>query len=219
LLREDRAIVTPIPGTTRDTIEERMSIEGIPLKLIDTAGFRETTSLVEQEGIKRTYLAIQEADLILLVVDGSEKLKKEDMRLMEEVRERGVIVVINKIDLPQFIEREAIYHTFPQKRVTSTSALRGIGIEELRKKIKEFFLDGEVISSEEPIITNARHRDALKKSLRYLEFSIKGLQDDIPLELVASQLKTSCDELGRIIGVTIEEEVLDRIFSKFCIGK
>jgi tRNA modification GTPase len=219
LLGENRAIVTPIPGTTRDTIEEEVNIEGILMRLIDTAGFRESTSLVEREGIKRTNTAIGEADLILLVLDGSEKLRKEDLKLMEEIKGREIIVIINKIDLPQLLEKELIYPIFSQERIVSTSALKKIRIEELRKKIKELFLNGRVIPSEELIITNARHQNALKNSLHHLELSIKGLKDDIPLEFVATHLRVSCDRLGEIIGATIEEEVLDRIFSKFCIGK
>lgn len=219
LLRQERAIVSQIPGTTRDTIEETLLLGGFACRLIDTAGLRETADTLESIGVARTRQAVKEADLVLMVVDLSTGILAEDKRILEEVTGKNVIIVGNKVDL--IGEKENGLKTFAASYPWVTiSAREGKGLDELARKIREVVLSGKVArTGEEPILTRARHRDALEKCLEHLNAAIAAWENGIPGDLIAVDLWAARDFLGEITGATAREDLLDRIFSDFCIGK
>ncbi len=219
ILRRDRAIVTSIPGTTRDTIEEIADIGQIPVRLVDTAGIVETIDLIARKGVQRSQMYLARADLILLVLDGSKPLTDEDRRLLADVRTRPTIVVINKIDLDQKIELEEVRENLPNRRITKISATQRIGLDLLEDAITQMVWKGEVLITDEPLITNVRHKDALVKALQAIERTTKGMDKGLGLELIAIDIKEAFDSLGEIVGEVVTEDLLDRIFSEFCIGK
>jgi len=214
LLREDRAIVTAIPGTTRDTIEEAADLGGIAVRLSDTAGLRRTSDAVEVEGIRRTKDAVARADLILAVFDGSEPLADEDRALLDELDGRSVLIVVNKVDLPQRLDA-TVFNSAP---VWRHSALTGQGLDAIVGEIVNR-LGGALAAREGVFVTRLRHAEALKRA----EASLKHLQDTItakgPHECVALDLRGAVDALGEILGTVTTDELLNEIFSKFCIGK
>ncbi len=217
LLGENRAIVAEIPGTTRDTIEESMTLGGFPLKLIDTAGVRESQDPVEVEGVRRTREKIALADLVLLLVDGSRPLEEEDFQALELSPKNKTILVINKLDLG-FLDLSA---SFLGLSSVSVSVRTGDGIENLKTKIIDQFIsqsDGGD-SDESVILSSQRHRDSLRKSLECLGRTSQGLEEVVPLECLAMDLREAIHFLGEVTGETLSEEVLTRIFSQFCIGK
>lgn len=225
LLGEDRVIVTPVPGTTRDVIEEVINLQGIPLRVVDTAGIRETESVVEIQGVERSRFHLEQADLVLLVFDGSEPLTNEDRQLIDQVAGRSTIAVINKTDLPQQIEVELIEQRFPADRIVRTSATQGTGLSQLQSAIADLVWQGQARSPESALVANARHKDALARAdgslARALEAIGQGRSAVRPVweELLLIDLQTALDCLGEIVGETVTEEILDRIFSQFCIGK
>jgi tRNA modification GTPase len=218
-LRENRVIVTPVPGTTRDTIEEIINIEGIPLKVIDTAGMRKVRGIVEKEGVKRSRLYLERADLVLLILDGSETLAREDRELIEKVKNRNLVVVINKIDLPQKIEIEKAKKLLPGKKIIKISALYGNGLDSLEKYIGRMLWKGEIVSPQTVIVTRARHKEALLQAQESIKKVVESLNSKMSEEFLALDLKAALDNLGEIIGETTSEDILDKIFSEFCIGK
>lgn len=219
LLKKDRAIVTPLPGTTRDVLEETVDISGIPLRLIDTAGIVKASNLAEAEAVKRSRKALKEADLILLVLDASRKLEAEDLKISRYISERCAFVVLNKQDLPQKIGADELSRVSGGRKVIKVSALRGRGLKSLQREIAAYLWRGEAPSGDELLITNIRHRQALKKahlSLRRVNKAIKMSQGT---EIVALYIKEAQSFLGEIIGKIRCEDILERIFSQFCIGK
>ncbi|MDI6703689.1 MAG: tRNA uridine-5-carboxymethylaminomethyl(34) synthesis GTPase MnmE [bacterium] len=219
LLGEERAIVTSIPGTTRDTIEEAIDIEGIPLTLIDTAGLRHPIDQIEEKGVSRTRESLQLADLVILVLDGSEKLTEEDIEIIEETRDKLRIIVINKIDLPQTIELNNIQTLLDGVKIVRTSATEKLGLDDLKEGIKEkFFLRG-LPSINGILITNLRHKRALQKACQSMERVIDTISNNLSEEFIALDLREALNHLGAIIGETINEDILSEIFSQFCIGK
>jgi len=221
LLAEDRAIVTEVPGTTRDTIEESFSLHGIPVRLVDTAGIRRSADRVEQEGIRRSRRAVEEADVVLLVLDGSRPLEAADRELLEELRGRRAVVVRNKRDLPPADRAglDAVLGALsPDTPQVLLSAKTGEGLEGLLDTLQEILL-GEAPAAEEVLITRARHRDALRRSRDALENFGRDRRDGAPLEILALDLREALDGLDRILGTTDVEELLGVIFSDFCIGK
>lgn len=219
LVGQPRAIVTHIPGTTRDAIEEMIDIEGIPLKVVDTAGLRHTMDIVEEEGVRRAREALTQADLVILVMDGSENITSDDTKIMDEIKDKKAILIINKFDLPQLIEIDKIKKYLPDKPIINLSATQKIGLNELKKTIKETFFAGKILSTDEPIITNIRHKEALKASLKNINTAIKAIETNLSFEFVAVDLRELLDNLGLIVGETVTEDILNEIFSKFCIGK
>ncbi len=219
LLKEERAIVTPVPGTTRDVIEEWVNIKGMPLRILDTAGIRHTEDLVEIEGVKRSRGAIKMADLILLLIDGSVKLNEEDKRLMEEVKEKRLIVLLNKSDLPSLVKKSDIENLLPDKEMVSISALTGEGIDSLKAVIHELLFKGRITAGERPIITNLRHKNALIKTKKALENLEGSLKNEMSEEFLAVDLRGALNALGEITGETATEDILNRIFEEFCVGK
>ncbi|HEY4662430.1 MAG TPA: tRNA uridine-5-carboxymethylaminomethyl(34) synthesis GTPase MnmE [Candidatus Humimicrobiaceae bacterium] len=219
LSRKDKAIVTPIPGTTRDAVEEILYVEGIPLILIDTAGIRKTRSAIEKIGVDKSLKHIDEAELILLVLDGNRKLDQMDLQIISKIKEKNIICCINKIDLKQKLEVEKIKKYFDGKYIKKISALKGKGIKELENKIRSAILGGGDIVLEEKIIINSRHKKVLEEVKKSLERAEEALKDKISEEFPSYDLQTAFELLGEIIGETAREDILDKIFSQFCIGK
>ncbi len=217
LLQKDRAIVTPVPGTTRDLIEESFIIRGINVIISDTAGLHETDDIVETIGIKKTHDCIRDSDLVLFTVDMNHPLTGEDYKIYETVHHKELILVINKQDLV----RDEFKFDVPaswQIPVVETSALNNEGIEALKNMIAEVCLD-KCFETESAIIPNLRHKNAFEQSLKAALSAVEGIQADIPFELISIDIRESMDLLGEIIGITVREDVLEQIFSRFCIGK
>ena len=212
LLREDKAIVTEIQGTTRDIVEGSINIGGIILNLIDTAGIRESEDLIEKIGIDKAKAMIHEAELVLFVLDNNQILNEDDEKLLELTKNKKRIIIINKTDL-----NKELYHTF--KNSISVSALHKTGIKELEVMIKNMFLSGEVNLTDQTYISNARHIAKLNEALESLNDSIVAIEDGLPIDMVEIDLKTAWSTLGEIIGDTSTTSLLDELFSKFCLGK
>jgi tRNA modification GTPase len=215
LLGHDRAIVSSLPGTTRDTIEETANIRGLPVVFIDTAGLREAGNAIEQEGIRRSHESVARAELILHVLDGSESLTDEDRRYLDQFAGKKRILVRNKVDQPQRLE-------LPD-RLTPTAvaicALSGAGVEALKDSIQQRVWGGEIRAEMLPAMINARHQDALRRARIATERCLMGLRGNVTLELVAADLRIAVNAVGEVVGQTATEDLLDAIFSQFCIGK
>jgi tRNA modification GTPase len=220
LLKEERAIVTPIPGTTRDLIEEVLNINGIPVRLIDTAGLRKATDSIEEEGVKRAKERVAESDFILLMVDGSRPIDIDDLEIFEEVKGKKKVVVMNKKDLSPMIPPKEMKGRFQGDPIVSISALKNKGIEGLKEAIYTLLIHREVRPSPEYlIIANVRHKKALDQVKESLLNTLKGLEKGTALEFIAFEIRSALEALGEVVGETTSEEVLNRIFEQFCIGK
>lgn len=219
LLEKDVAITTPVPGTTRDVLKESLILQGVSLNLFDTAGIRKPRGIVEKEGVRRSKKALREADVVLLVLDAEAGVSQEDHGIFTETEAKKVIVVINKIDLVPQATAEALAREFGNFPSVRTSALKSWGIEEVRREILERAWSADIPSSQEVIITSVRHRDALRRAEGALDGALKALREGLSPELTAVEVREALDAVGLITGETTDEEILDRIFSKFCIGK
>lgn len=220
LLKEERAIVTHIPGTTRDIIEEVINVRGIPLVLVDTAGIRETEDLVENIGVEKSKEIIEKSDLILFVLDASRELEKDDHQIIELIRENNkkAIILLNKIDLSRKITRENI--DFFDGEILEISAKEETGIEEMEERIYNYILEEDVEdSSEKLVITNIRHRSALEKTKEAVENIFETIDSEMPMDLISVDLKEALDSLSEITGEISSEDILDHVFSNFCVGK
>ncbi len=229
LLGHDRAIVTPLAGTTRDTLEETANIAGIPFVLTDTAGISETGDLVEQLGVGRSRQAIQFADLALFVLDGSQPLTQQDFVIARLLLEKPTIVVANKGDLPPLLTVDELTNTF-LREITSlesfvqwawvkTSALTEDGLDELRQTMVKLVLKGQVIGDETPLSGNPRHIAALEQAKIHVAAALESYRAGLQADFIAIDLTAAVNALGQITGETVDEELLDRVFSRFCIGK
>ena len=219
ILRENRAIVTDVPGTTRDIIEEYANIDGIPLKLVDTAGIRYTEDLVEKIGVDKAKDEVEEADLVIAVFDSSRELSKEDYDILEIVNEKKAILLLNKIDLPPKYNKEKLEKLASGKPIINTSIANGEGLEQLEKVIKDMFYSGEVEVYNDIVVSNIRHKNQLLKAKINIEEALKGIKSKLPLGCVEVDIRNCWNNLGEISGDTVSEDVLDKIFSEFCIGK
>jgi tRNA modification GTPase len=215
LLGRDRAIVSHIPGTTRDTIEETANIRGIPVVFVDTAGLREARDEIEIEGIKRSHQSLAQAELILHVLDASEPLTAEDQKYLVEFASRKRLLVRNKIDLPHALKWPHDLHM----PVMNVSCLTGDGIDTLKDTIKDVVWSGEIKAEMLQVMINSRHQDALRRARVALVSTRDGLRADQTLEVVAMELRIAVNAVGEIVGKTTTEDLLDSIFSQFCIGK
>lgn len=215
LLKEKRAIVTDIAGTTRDVIEEYINLDGIPIKIIDTAGIRETNDVVEKIGVERSREKIEEADLVLLVLDSSRELDDEDREIIEVVKDKKTIVILNKIDLENKIDKNEI-ELFENK--INISAREQIGINELKNNIKDMFFSGK-IDSESLIISNTRHKQALIRAEENVKIALERVRNEEYLDLVSIFVTSGLKALGEITGSELEEDLINKIFSEFCCGK
>lgn len=220
LLRGDRAIVTEIPGTTRDTLEETANIGGIPLVLVDTAGIRaQAGDTVERIGIERSQAALRQADIALLVVDGSQRVSRGDWDIEQLVRGKPALLVINKTDLLADETIEPPPDFLPATPRVRISALAGIGIDGLEEAIEALVLGGSVTTADTPLMSNPRHKALIQSALNHTEAAIEGQQAGLTPDLVSIDVREAVESLGQITGETVTEDLLDTIFSKFCIGK
>ena len=218
LLKEERAIVTHIPGTTRDVIEEIINIKGIPLVLVDTAGIRKTEDIVENIGVEKSKQFIEKADLILLVLDASKELEKEDIEVIEKIKENNkkTIVLLNKIDL----ERKIDLSNYDLENILEISAKDNIGIDEMEEKIYSYIVEEDVENtSEKLIITNIRHKTALEKTKESVNNIFETIDNGMPMDLISVDLKEALDALSEITGEISSEDILDHVFGNFCVGK
>jgi len=222
LLKEERVIVTPIPGTTRDAISEYINIGGIPLNIVDTAGISKTQDPLEKEGIRRSRLWLDRADLVLFMMDANSEFSDEDKEIIESIRGKEIICVINKIDLKRRLDINAsgLERYFGRMvPVAEISVLKKLNLEALLKNISDKIWKGEVSASDYNILTNARHRDSVLKALDFVEEAILSLEEFRAEEMVTISLNEAIAALGEITGASASEEVLERIFSQFCVGK
>ena len=219
ILGENRAIVTDIAGTTRDVIEEFVNIKGIPLKIVDTAGIRETEDVVEKIGVEKSRESFSTADLVIMVLDASRKLSEEDMEILESLKNKKTIVLLNKMDLEPQIELEKIEEFVNSEDIIKISALKHQGIEELQDKIEAMVYNGSVKNSSNLMITNSRHKDALFKAYESINDAISAIEQRMPYDFIEVDFKNIWDYLGYINGDTVREDLLDTIFANFCIGK
>ncbi|MDO5381549.1 MAG: tRNA uridine-5-carboxymethylaminomethyl(34) synthesis GTPase MnmE [Eubacteriales bacterium] len=218
LTREERAIVTDIEGTTRDILEEQINLSGITLNLIDTAGIRQTDDYVESIGVKKAKEYAKDADLIIFVVDSSRPLDNNDYEIIDLIKDKKVLVLLNKSDMETVVTPDDITSHL-ECSVMSISAKNETGIDELEEEIKKMFFNGDISSNEEMYITNARHKNLLRESLESLKLVQQGIDNGISEDFLTIDLMESYKKLGLIIGEEIEDDLADRIFSKFCMGK
>lgn len=218
ILKEDRAIVTEFEGTTRDTIEEFVNINGIPLKLIDTAGIRKTENEVEKIGIEKSIKYAKDADLVILIIDGSKDLTNEDIEILGIVNPKKTIIILNKIDLEQKID-ENTQEISRFENIIKISALKKEGINDLYEKISNLFNLNQINVDNDIVITNERHKNQIRKAIQNLEKAIQSLNINMPIDIVAISLKDVLSDLGEITGEEASEEIINEIFARFCLGK
>ena len=218
LAKEERAIVTDIEGTTRDALEEQINIGGITLNLIDTAGIRKTEDIVENIGVEKAKKIASNADLIIYVVDGSRPLDNNDTEIMELIKEKKVIVLLNKSDIGQIVSKNDL-NCLSCYDIISISAKEETGLDKLEDSIKNLFFTGDITSNEEIYITNARHKSLLKEALNSLKLVSEGIDNGVSEDFLTIDLMNGYEKLGLIIGEAVEDDLADQIFSKFCMGK
>ncbi|KFL43690.1 tRNA modification GTPase [Lysinibacillus sp. BF-4] len=219
LVQENKAIVTDIAGTTRDIIEEYVNVRGVPLRLVDTAGIRETEDIVERIGVERSRQVLREADLILFMVNGAEPLGDEDRRLFETIEAMDYIVVVNKTDLPQQIDMNEVQVLAGNHRIVTTSLLEEQGVIELEEAIAALFFEGNVESGDLTYVSNARHIALLHQAKEAVEEAIHGAEAGVPVDMVQIDVTRTWEILGEIIGDTVQESLINQLFSQFCLGK
>lgn len=219
ILREKRAIVTDIPGTTRDIIEEYVNIDGIPLKVIDTAGIRDTDDAVEKIGVDMAKDKIEDADLIIAIFDSSRELTDEDYQIIDLIKGKRSLILLNKTDLPSKYTMKFLQGLIEDKEIISTSISKGEGVDLVEGKIKDMFYSGKIQSDSNVIVTNMRHKNQLEKALINIDSALKDIRAQVPLDCIEVDLRDCWENLGEISGDTVGEDILDKIFSEFCIGK
>jgi len=218
-LRHDRVIVTPVAGTTRDVVEESINISGLSVRLSDTAGIVGTSDPIEAEGIRRSKEKLKEADIVMFMVDASRPLSDEDDRIYDIIKDKEVIIVLNKTDLPGEFDVKEVNERFGWHEVIEVSATRGTGLVELEDAAYKTIFKGDVRIPDGPLVTNLRHKKALEKALEIMDKALKVTGSNYSAELLASDLRQVLHHLGQVTGETVEDDILDRIFSRFCIGK
>lgn len=218
LIGEERAIVTDIEGTTRDSLEENINISGLSLKIIDTAGIRDTVDIVEQIGVKRAKDLAKEADLIIFIVDSSKDLDDNDYEIMKLIKEKKYIVLLNKSDLNSRVEIEAL-NELDKSNIIIISAKNNEGIDLFEDRVKEMFLNGEINFNDEIFVTNARQKESIINAYSSLKLVKKSIEDNMPEDFYSIDLLNTYEELGKVIGEALEDDLVNNIFSKFCMGK
>lgn len=218
MLGEERAIVTDIEGTTRDTLEENINLNGLSLKIIDTAGIRNTDDKVEQIGVNKAKEIAEGADLIIYVVDGSKDIDENDKEILEIIKNKKVIVLLNKTDIDRVVDIEQL-NEIPKEDIIEFSAKAGLGMDELEEKIKDMFYSGEITFNDQVYITNARHKEALENSYNSLLKVRESVDAGMPEDFYSIDLMDAYEQLGLIIGESVEDDLVNEIFSKFCMGK
>ena len=219
LVQENKAIVTDIAGTTRDIIEEYVNVRGVPLRLVDTAGIRETEDIVERIGVERSRQVLKEADLILLVLNSSEGLTIEDERLFEAIAGMDAIIVINKTDLPQKIDLTKVRELSNNGKLVTTSLLKDEGVDELEEAIAGLFFEGNLESGDFTYVSNARHIALLHNAKATIEDAIGAAEAGVPVDMIQIDVTRTWEILGEIIGDTVQDSLINELFSQFCLGK
>ncbi len=219
ILREERAIVTDIEGTTRDTIEEAISVDGIPIKIIDTAGIRDTKDVVEKIGIDKSREIAKKADLVIAIFDSTKDLTEEDEEILKIIKDKINIIVLNKIDLKGKITRNNDKLTKINKDIIEISALNNKGIDKIYEKISELFNLSKINVDDSVVITNERHKNEITKAIKNVESAINTLNENMPMDVITVFIKETLEDLGNITGESVSEDIINNIFAKFCLGK
>lgn len=219
LTQENKAIVTDIPGTTRDVIEQFVTLNGIPLRLLDTAGIRETSDVVERIGVERSRDALQEADLILFVLNYNESLGEDDRQLLEQLQGRSVIVIVNKMDLPGQLDLGEVEQYVAADAIVRMSVLQESGLDALESTISEMFFEGQLESNDLTYVSNVRHIALLKKAKQSMVDAIDATYSGIPIDVIQIDARLAWESLGEILGDEAGDSLIDQIFSQFCLGK
>ncbi|WP_338450425.1 tRNA uridine-5-carboxymethylaminomethyl(34) synthesis GTPase MnmE [Niallia oryzisoli] len=219
LVQENKAIVTDIPGTTRDVIEEYVNVRGVPLRLLDTAGIRETEDIVERIGVERSRQVLKEADLILLVLNYSDELTLEDENLFDVVKDMDVIVIVNKTDLPQKIDMDLVKELSSNHKLITTSLIEEKGIEELEEAIADLFFTGSIEAGDMTYVSNSRHIALLNQAYTAINDVLEGIDLDTPVDILQIDLTRTWELLGEIIGESVQDSLINQLFSQFCLGK
>ena len=219
ILKEDRAIVTQYEGTTRDTIEEFVTVNGIPLKLVDTAGIRDAKDEVEKIGIEKSREMTKEADLVIAIFDASEELTKEDLEILDLIKDKKTIIILNKNDLDQKIDENDERLRKVSNSIIKISALNKTGIEDIYDEISRLFNLNEINLDQEVVITNIRHKNLIDKAIESVKKARETLEQKMPLDIIAIFIKDILEDLGNITGEVVTDDIIDEIFSKFCLGK
>ena len=219
LIQDNKAIVTEVAGTTRDVLEEYVNVRGVPLRLVDTAGIRDTEDIVEKIGVERSRKALSEADLILFVLNNNEPLTEDDQTLFEVIKNEDVIVIINKTDLEQRLDVSELREMIGDMPLIQTSMLKQEGIDELEIQIKDLFFGGEVQNQDMTYVSNSRHISLLKQARQSIQDAIDAAESGIPMDMVQIDLTRTWEILGEIIGESASDELIDQLFSQFCLVK
>ncbi|MFC2948762.1 tRNA uridine-5-carboxymethylaminomethyl(34) synthesis GTPase MnmE [Virgibacillus sediminis] len=219
LVQENKAIVTEVPGTTRDVIEEYVNVRGVPLRLVDTAGIRETEDIVEKIGVERSRQVLKESDLILFVLNNNEELTEEDKKLFEAVKGLEYIVIINKTDLERKLDLDEVNRLTEGNPLVTTSLLKEEGVDELETAIAKTFFSGEIDTGDLTYVSNVRHIQLLKQAKAALEEAMEGIELGMPMDIVQIDVTRTWEFLGEIIGDTASDSLIDQLFSQFCLGK
>lgn len=219
LIQDNKAIVTEVAGTTRDVLEEYVNVRGVPLRLVDTAGIRDTEDIVEKIGVERSRKALSEADLILFVLNNNEPLTEDDQTLYEVIKNEDVIVIINKTDLEQRLDMNEVKEMIGDMPLIQTSMLKQEGIDELEIQIRDLFFGGEVQNQDMTYVSNSRHISLLKQARHSIQDAIDAAESGVPMDMVQIDLTRTWEILGEIIGESASDELIDQLFSQFCLGK
>ena len=219
LIQDNKAIVTEVAGTTRDVLEEYVNVRGVPLRLVDTAGIRDTEDIVEKIGVERSRKALSEADLILFVLNNNEPLTEEDRTLYEVIKNEDAIVIVNKTDLERRLDIEEVKTMIGDTPLIQTSMLKQEGIDELELQIRDLFFGGEVQNQDMTYVSNSRHISLLKQARQTIQDAIDAAEAGIPMDMVQIDLTRTWELLGEIIGESASDELINQLFSQFCLGK
>ncbi|WP_070120143.1 tRNA uridine-5-carboxymethylaminomethyl(34) synthesis GTPase MnmE [Bacillus marinisedimentorum] len=219
LVHEKKAIVTDVPGTTRDVIEEYVNVRGVPLRLVDTAGIRETEDIVERIGVERSRQVLKEADLILLVLNYGEDLTEEDEKLFEAVEGMDVIVIVNKTDLPNKLDMERVKEISAEHPLVTTALIEEKGVDQLEEAIADLFFKGKLESQDITYVSNSRHIALLQQAKQAVTDAVDGIENGIPVDMAQIDLTRAWELLGEIVGDTVHESLINQLFSQFCLGK
>ncbi|MCR2822661.1 tRNA uridine-5-carboxymethylaminomethyl(34) synthesis GTPase MnmE [Lederbergia panacisoli] len=219
LVQENKAIVTDIPGTTRDVIEEYVNVRGVPLRLVDTAGIRETEDIVERIGVERSREVLKKADLILLVLNSADEFTEEDKQLFAATEGMDVIVIVNKTDLPRKVDMEEVRLVARHHQIVTTSLLEEEGIDDLERAISDMFFKGQIEAGDMTYVSNSRHIALLHQALQAIDDVLNGIDFGTPIDIIQIDLTRTWELLGEIIGDTVQESLINQLFSQFCLGK
>ena len=219
ILKEERAIVSDIEGTTRDTIEEMITINGIPLKIVDTAGIRKTSDKIEEIGVEKALNAIKEADLVLAIIDNTKELNEEDSKILELIKNKNAIILLNKIDIIDNNMEKNIEIINTNKKIIKISAKNRNGIDELYREIEKMFNINEIEIDSGNLITNIRHKNHISNSIKNIDNAINAINLNLPIDIISISIKQTLEDLGKITGDNVSEDIINEIFSKFCLGK